>query len=233
MLAIGGSVTLYYLLVFIEFALVAGETAYWLYCMQRAMNACHSVSRASDPSFVWLTFIPFFGFVWQFIAVNNLSVTLRQEYHRRGWVSLQKNPTMESGMLSAVVVCIIFLLRLFFFLHPLINFIGALGIIFFMYRHAEQVNSYRERLEKELDPSIAFGQLPLANTNHPFANYVDPYQQFNRQYYQQQPPQYNPQYNYSKPPSDYVNHQPDNSQQQPPEKKQDDLSRWMPKENKE
>jgi hypothetical protein len=213
MYVVAGSVGIFFFLRLIELCLLVGMTAYWLSSMQRLMASCHSFSRTSEPGLVWLTFIPLFGFVWQFVAIKNVSDTLVREYNRRGWHLTEKRPAMELGLVAAVAMCLVFLVRMFIPLHPVLGFFGTLTVCFFMWRHTEELIAFRERPEKEIDKTTAFGQIPYINPNDPFAQYANPYQQYpnvpqqpNNPYrqapsapqynpYQQQPvvvPQYNP-----------------------------------------
>ncbi|HET6991265.1 MAG TPA: hypothetical protein VFJ43_08080 [Bacteroidia bacterium] len=165
----GGSVWLFILLRLIEGALFLLMTILWLRSMQRAMEACHPVSRSGEPASVWLTLIPVFGFIWQFISNTKVSESLAREYHRRGWHSDEDRPGMELGIVAGVVICVVVAIRSVFFIHPGLGFIGTLAMCFCMYRHMDRLNSYRERLEKEFDPTTAFGQIP---TMSPGINYV-------------------------------------------------------------
>ena len=140
-------------------------------------------------------------------------------------------------------------------IHPGFGFIGSLAIGFCMFRHVERLNAYRERLEREADPNLAFGQIPnpfLQNT-FPAPNFQQPYSapNFQQQHpapnFQQQyppqhpfPPQYPqhpqqpppgyapvPQYQqYPPPPQQQPVAPPPQNEQQPPAP---DYQRWMPK----
>ncbi len=135
----------------------------WFRSMQRAMTACHPVSRSAEPETVWLNFIPLFGLVWQFVCVGRLSDSIAREYHRRGWHSDENRPALELGIVAGVVICVSFIIRVFVPMHPGIGFFSTLAMILCMYLHTNRLNSFRERLEKELDPTTAFGQIPVMN----------------------------------------------------------------------
>jgi hypothetical protein len=157
----GGSVWLLVLLLLIELGLFITMSVLWFRSMHRAMAACHPVSRSADPDSVWLNFIPVFGLVWIFICTSRISDSLAREYHRRGWHSDENRPALELGIVAGVVICICVLIRSIFALHPGIGFVMTLAMCFCMYRHMDRLNSFRERLEKELDPTTAFGQIPV------------------------------------------------------------------------
>jgi hypothetical protein len=182
----GGPVWLYLLLRLIEITLLILMTSFWLRSMHRAIEACHPVSRATDPGTVWLTFIPLFGFVWQFIAVSRAGETLAREYDRRGWTREENRPGLETGTIAATLVCLVFLLRIFFWIdiHPGLFFLCSIAIGFCMYRHLDRLNAYRERLDKEPDHSVAYSHIPFPNLQPQFPPY--------NQWPQNQPPGYPP-----------------------------------------
>lgn len=161
MIVVGGSPWLFILLRLIELGLIITLTVFWLRSMYRTMQACHPVSRSAEPETVWLILIPLFGFVWQFICVKRISDTLAREYHRRGWHSDEDRPGLEQGIVAGVLICIVFLVRSFIPMHPGFGFITSLVICFGMYRHTDRLNSFRERLEREFDPTASFVQIPI------------------------------------------------------------------------
>ncbi|MDQ3108857.1 MAG: hypothetical protein M3R17_03090 [Bacteroidota bacterium] len=158
---LGGSPWLLLFLFLVEGGILLTFTILWFLSMRRAMAACHPVSRGAEPDTVWLNFIPVFGLFWQFICVSRISDSLAREYHRRGWHSDENNPALELGIVAGVVICVCALLRSFIPLHPGIGFFMTLAMCLCMYRHSDRLNSYRERMEKELDPTTAFGQIPV------------------------------------------------------------------------
>lgn len=255
-MVIGGPVWLYLLIRLTEVVLLIIMTCYWLRGMQRAMEACHPVSRSTEPGMVWLTLIPVFGFVWQFIASKNTAEALAREYHRRGWHSDEDRPGLELGAVTGVVVCGVVLVRVIFIqdIHPGFGFIGSLAIGFCMFRHVERLNAYRERLEREADPTTAFGQIPTPFFQQPAPNFQQPFppNPFQQQYppqpfypQQQQYPPFDSYRNPQQPPPGYApvpqyQQFPPPPQQPvapPPQKEQQpsapDYQRWMPKQNNE
>jgi hypothetical protein len=172
MQVIGGSFWLFVFLRLIEGSLFLLMTILWLRSMQRAIEACHPVSRSAEPGSVWLVLIPVFGFIWQFISNTRVSESLAREYHRRGWHSDEDRPGLELGVVCGIIICIVVVVRSIFFIHPGLGFVGTLAMCFAMYRHMDRLNSYRERLIKEFDPTTAFGQIPTMN---PGMNYAQPF----------------------------------------------------------
>jgi hypothetical protein len=176
-------------------------TILWLREMQRSLEACNPVSRSMEPSLVWLTFIPLFGLGWQFACSKRVGDSLAREYRRRSWSNEEDCPGNEQGIVTAVTVCLIFILRVFFWnqIHPGLFFVGTVAIGFCMYRHFDRLKAYRERLEKEFDPAMSYGLNPLVQ-QQPFY----PPQPVYPQWMQYPPPnpqnQYPPVHQYPPPP---------------------------------
>jgi hypothetical protein len=184
------------LLVLTEWGMFIGMTILWLRTMARCVDACHPVARHIQSNQIWLTFIPLFGFIWQFFAVARTADSLAKEYSRRNWSFEEDRPGMETGVVTGVVVCLFFFTYVFFghYIHPAIVFVMLVGICFCMYRHKGRLEAYLERLEKEPDAAISLGQIPLGfgvnQWNQPAA--------FPGQWQQQYPPV---QQNYPPPPT--------------------------------
>lgn len=237
-----GPAWLYFLLRVVEIGLLVMMTVFWLRAMHRSLEACNPVSRKIEAGLVWLVFIPFWGLVWQFICSRRVGESLAAEYRRRGWSNDEDCPGFEIGVVTGIVVCLITLLRVFFWnqIHDALFFAGTVGIGFCMYRHIDRLGAYRERLEKENAPLVSYGQMPVQPNPFlqqnawppPQANWMHPQQQQHPAYppypqypnQQQMPPGYAPlpQYHYPPPP------QPPAA----PDKQNgggDEYSRWMPK----
>ncbi|MEO5644755.1 MAG: hypothetical protein ABIQ40_05425 [Bacteroidia bacterium] len=223
MVILGGSLWLLFFLIFVEIGILILFTVLWFRSMYRAMSACHPVSRSADPDTIWLNFIPVFGLVWQFICVSRVSDTLAREYHRRGWYSDENRPALESGIVTGVVICIAVVVQSLFTIHPGIGFFITLAMCMCMYRHTDRLNSFRERLEKELDPTTAFGQIPVMQqivTTPSQQQFPLPQTLVNIPFAPQ--PTFVPQQN-------NIPHVPQQNSFPPPEKPEDDLTRYMPK----
>ena len=242
----GAPIWLYFLLRIIEIGMLITMTVFWLREMQRSLDACHPVSRAMEGTLVWITFIPLFGFVWQFICSKRVGDSLAREYRRRQWSNEEDCPGNEQGIVTGVVVCVVAVLRIFFWnqIHAGLFFIGSVGIGFCMYRHMDRLKAYRERLEKEFDPATAFGQIPFYPPVQPQWPPVPPNPQWQyppppqfhqpvQQYppFHQPPPGYAPVPVYQPPVSPPQNNPwaPPAAPQNPPPPP-DEYSRWRPKD---
>jgi hypothetical protein len=163
----GGPGWLFLLARLIEMGLLVFMTVIWCMSMERALRACDHSSRRMSLGQSYLIFIPFFGFVWQFIAVNRVSTTLASEYHFRGWKSDEGRPAIEAGLTTCVVILVVFLLRVLIIdLNPGLAFFTTLGICICMYMHRERLNAFTERIEQ--DNRKIMQSVSLENTVNPF-----------------------------------------------------------------
>lgn len=145
----GGPFWLFILASLIELGVVILLTVIWCNSMERALRACDFSSRKMPLGQSWLIFVPLFGFIWQFVAVNRVSESLATEYHLRGWKSDEGRPGIETGLIACVVILIVFLVRTLIVLHPGISVMMSLGVCICMYMHRERLNAFTERLEAE------------------------------------------------------------------------------------
>jgi hypothetical protein len=80
-------------------------TVFFLRSLQIVLKRCAVESRTLSPGKVWLLLIPVFNLIWQFIVVNSVSDSLRNEFMRRGLSSVEPAPGKGLGM--AMCVCIL------------------------------------------------------------------------------------------------------------------------------
>jgi hypothetical protein len=219
---------MYFMMRLLEVALLVGMTAWWLNAVSAALNRVHRSVRSSEPNQVWLTLIPGFGLVWAFIMNTNVSESLAREYRRRGWHSDEARPGFETGTITAVLACIYQLQVWFTLTMPFISFLVAVVFCGLMYRHADRLNAFRERLDKEPDmPYVPEPQQPVWPQQYP----PPPQPQWPPVQPQQQWPPAPPQPTWPPQPPPQWPQPPANpySAYQPPPP--DDNSRWMPPEN--
>lgn len=180
----GGPFWLFILASLIELGVVILLTVIWCNSMERALRACDFSSRKMQLGQSWLIFVPLFGFIWQFVAVNRVSESLATEYHLRGWKSDEGRPGIETGLIACVAILVVFLLRTLIVLHPGISVMMSLGVCICMYMHRERLNAFTERLEaenKKAQLSFSFDSGP-----NPFSIQSGSLQSFSQQSFGQQ-----------------------------------------------
>ena len=86
-------------------ALVLIPVVFYLLTLQNALNKCAPASRAMDPALVWLSLIPFFNLVWNFLVVMKVAKSLANEYARRGLPCPEPLPGQPIGIAMCVCAC--------------------------------------------------------------------------------------------------------------------------------
>jgi hypothetical protein len=96
---LGGSCLLI-LLVMVAIAVV--PAVFYLLTMQKALNLAGREHRNMEPGLVWLSFIPFFGIVWQFFVVKHVSDAVKN------WAAANDREVGDGGWNIGLAGCILF-----------------------------------------------------------------------------------------------------------------------------
>jgi hypothetical protein len=83
-------------------ALLLVPAIFYLLTLQRALERCAPESRTMPPGQVWLLLIPLFNVVWQFIVVNSIAASLRNEFARRTIPLAEAEPGKSVGLVLCV-----------------------------------------------------------------------------------------------------------------------------------
>ncbi len=95
---------------------------FYLLTMGRALSRCAPRNRTLTPGLVWLSIIPMFGNLWDFVIVLTVGRNLTDEARSRSLQPAEDNP----GLAFGIAYC---LLNLFFWI-PFINiFTGLASLI--------------------------------------------------------------------------------------------------------
>lgn len=187
-----------------------------LSAMSAALEAIPQPLRKMPPGNVWLTFIPLFGIVWQYIMVAAVSDSIKAEFMRRGVPRDEDRPGYNMGLTS----CILWTCRVI----PYIGLIPALIGIIMRLTHMNRIKSYTKFFNENPYPfmqehmAFAFNQ-PMYNAGQ---------QQYQQPYNAQQQP-YNPQQQYQQPYNPQQQQQQYQQQPVPPvTPPQNDPNKYMP-----
>jgi hypothetical protein len=134
-------------------------TIFYLNTLQKTFDEISEVNRRMSSGLVWLSLIPLFGTVWQFIIVNKMADSLRAEFDKRQISYEEKRPGYITGLLYSI----------FFAISALGNIIGTIihlqhwpdwqqsrylkiigsvvGIIFWII-YWIKINGYKSRLQQ-------------------------------------------------------------------------------------
>jgi hypothetical protein len=78
---------------------------FFLLTLQNTLNAISFENRKMEPSLVWLSLIPLFGLVWQFIIVDRMAGSLQAEFAKRGMATEEVRPGNSIGLAYCILFC--------------------------------------------------------------------------------------------------------------------------------
>jgi len=93
------------LITFVVFGLCIIPLIVYLLTLQNTFNEIKIENRKMQPGQVWLTLIPIFGIVWQFIIVNNLADSLQLEFSQRNINVGEDRPGIGIGLAYCILFC--------------------------------------------------------------------------------------------------------------------------------
>ena len=76
---------------------------FYLVTLQKTLEAIAPENRKMAPGQVWLLLIPLFNLIWQFIAVTNISDSIRDECYRLGIPLSEDRPTYNIGLAKNIL----------------------------------------------------------------------------------------------------------------------------------
>jgi hypothetical protein len=79
---------------------------FYLITLQNTINEIRPENRRMEPGQVWLSLIPIFGLVWQFIIVANLGDSLKAEFQSRNLPSEEDRPGYSIGLAYCILACV-------------------------------------------------------------------------------------------------------------------------------
>jgi hypothetical protein len=78
---------------------------FYLLTLQNTIYEVKDENRKMRPGQVWLTLIPLFGLVWQFVIVNNLADSLKTEFNLRNINVGEDRPGVGIGLAYCILSC--------------------------------------------------------------------------------------------------------------------------------
>jgi hypothetical protein len=94
------------ILVFLVFGVVGIlPMIFYLLTLQSTLNEVQPENRKMQPGQVWLTLIPLFGIVWQFIVVNSMADSLKNEFQQRNIKVDEDRPGIGLGLAFCILAC--------------------------------------------------------------------------------------------------------------------------------
>lgn len=78
---------------------------FYLLTLQNTFNEISNENRKMSAGQVWLTLIPLFGLVWQFIIVNRMADSLKAEFVKRNIKVEEDRPGIGIGLAYCILYC--------------------------------------------------------------------------------------------------------------------------------
>lgn len=115
----------------------------FLLTLQNTLKAISPANRKMEPGMVWLSLIPFFNVVWQFIVVKKISGSIAAEYNSRN-IPCPPKPTYNVGLAYCILTCLGLVLYSYTFLRIGVNLAGVVCFIIYWV----QVHDYKKELQR-------------------------------------------------------------------------------------
>ncbi|HVN57565.1 MAG TPA: hypothetical protein VMT63_04655 [Bacteroidales bacterium] len=78
---------------------------FYILTLQGTLQEVKPENRRMDPGLVWLTIIPLFGIIWQFIVVGNIADSLKAEFAQRNINAGEDRPGYSIGLTFCILIC--------------------------------------------------------------------------------------------------------------------------------
>ena len=113
---------------------------FYLLTIQNTLYAISSENRKMQPGQVWLSLIPLFGLVWQFIIVNRLADSLKDEFVSKNIKIDEERPGIGIGL----AYCILFACSVI----PFVGFVTVIGGLICWIIYWSKINDYKIKLKQ-------------------------------------------------------------------------------------
>lgn len=132
-LAITGLPAFFIVLAFI--ILTIFPLVFYLLTLQRTLKEISPENRKMPPEQVWLSLIPLFGIIWQYVIVARLSDSLALELTKRNVYAEERRPAYNIGIAYCILISAVII--------PYINILALLGGLVCWVLYWLKVNDYR------------------------------------------------------------------------------------------
>ena len=113
---------------------------FYLLTLQNTFNAISVENRKMQSGEVWLSLIPLFGLVWQFIIVSRLADSLKAEFDAKNIKVDEERPGIGIGLAYCILFCCSII--------PFVNFLTGIGGIICWIIYWSKINNYRIKLKQ-------------------------------------------------------------------------------------
>ena len=119
---------------------------FYLLTLQNTLSKVSPSNRKMVPGQVWLSLIPLFGIVWQFIIVTRISESLRAEFYERQISVPEEKPGYGLGIAYCVLYCCSII--------PILGGLASLGGLVVWIIYWVKINEYKNLIGSRNDSQI-------------------------------------------------------------------------------
>ena len=114
---------------------------FYLLTLQNTFYAISPENRKMAPGQVWLSIIPFFGLVWQFIIVNRMADSLKPELDARNIKTNEERPGYSIGLAYCILFCCSII--------PFLGFLTSIGGLVCWIMYWVKINDFKLQLKNQ------------------------------------------------------------------------------------
>ena len=92
-------------MIFILVAICVLPGIFYLITLQNTLKEVSPENRKMNPGQVWLLLIPLFNIVWQFVIVNRIADSLKNEFIKRNILIDEDRPGYSIGLAYCILGC--------------------------------------------------------------------------------------------------------------------------------
>jgi len=111
---------------------------FYMITLQNTFKIISPENRKMEPGKVWLSLIPIFGTVWQFMIINRLADSLKAEYAKRNLPVNEDRPGVSIGVTYCILNCCTII--------PFLGYLAGLGGLVCWIIYWVKINNYKQQL---------------------------------------------------------------------------------------
>jgi hypothetical protein len=112
---------------------------FYLLTLQNTLYEVRNENRKMQPGQVWLSLIPLFGIIWQFIIVNNVADSLKLEFQERNINVDENRPGYGIGLAFCILSCCSII--------PFLGILAALAALICWIIYWVKISNYKTTLK--------------------------------------------------------------------------------------
>ena len=140
----------------------------FLNTLSKTLKVIQPINREMESGQVYLLFIPLFNYIWMFITVSNISISIEKELKSRG-IQTGSRPTYGIGLAYAILSVSVII---FNYIFPVLEYVivGLIASIICFIAYWSNVASYKNKIEAFVYQSNNYNQFSQMNNATQFAN---------------------------------------------------------------